>query len=89
MLDGIGTLDPAYPLALPGAIMATIYHASGEPNLISHLSIGVSDLAKSTDFYDKVLAVLGYARVFTGPVSVGYGPPGGPEGLALKLYQPA
>ncbi|MEI9982790.1 MAG: hypothetical protein WDN69_06010 [Aliidongia sp.] len=57
--------------------------------MISHLSIGVSDLAKSTDFYDKVLAVLGYARVFTGPVSVGYGPPGGPEGLALKLYQPA
>ncbi|MGH7018621.1 MAG: VOC family protein [Brevundimonas sp.] len=53
--------------------------------MISHLSLGVSDLKKATAFYDAALATLGYVRVFSGPVSVGYGPPDGPEGLALKL----
>lgn len=53
--------------------------------MISHLSLGVSDLEKATAFYDAALAALGFVRVFSGPESVGYGPPGGPEGLALKL----
>ncbi|HTI68312.1 MAG TPA: VOC family protein [Caulobacteraceae bacterium] len=52
--------------------------------MISHLSIGVSNLSRATAFYDAVLAGLGYVRIFSGPTSVGYGPPGGPEGLALK-----
>ena len=52
--------------------------------MISHLSIGVSDLQRATAFYDAVLGGLGYARLFSGPASVGYGPPGGAEALALK-----
>ena len=53
--------------------------------MISHLSLGVADLARAATFYDAVMAALGYARVYTGPVSVGYGPPGGEDKLALKL----
>ncbi|MGH6615503.1 VOC family protein [Sphingomonas sp.] len=52
--------------------------------MISHLSIGVSDLARSILFYDAVLQCLGSARVFTGDESVGYGPRPDVEGLALK-----
>jgi catechol 2,3-dioxygenase-like lactoylglutathione lyase family enzyme len=52
--------------------------------MISHLSIGVSDLERATSFYDAVLAPLGYVRMFSGPRSVGYGPPDGPEGLILQ-----
>jgi catechol 2,3-dioxygenase-like lactoylglutathione lyase family enzyme len=52
--------------------------------MISHLSIGVSDLARATSFYDAVLCALGYHRVFTGPASVGYGTPDGREPFALK-----
>lgn len=52
--------------------------------MISHLSIGVSDLARTTEFYDAVLAALGYARIYTGSQSVGYGTPDGREPFALK-----
>ena len=52
--------------------------------MISHLSIGVSNLQRASAFYDAVLGALGYGRIFSGPASVGYGPPGGPERLALK-----
>lgn len=44
------------------------------PTLLSHLSVGVADLARGTAFYDAVIAALGGVRCFTGPVSVGYGP---------------
>jgi catechol 2,3-dioxygenase-like lactoylglutathione lyase family enzyme len=53
--------------------------------MISHLSVGVSDLPVSTAFYDAVLTALGYDRVYTGPQSVGYGMPDGREPFALKL----
>jgi uncharacterized cupin superfamily protein/catechol 2,3-dioxygenase-like lactoylglutathione lyase family enzyme len=53
--------------------------------MISHLSLGVADLERAIAFYDPVLAALGYARVYTGPVSVGYGPSGAEDKLALKL----
>jgi catechol 2,3-dioxygenase-like lactoylglutathione lyase family enzyme len=44
--------------------------------MIDHLSLGVSDLARSAAFYDAVLAPLGYVRLFTHDRAVGYGPPG-------------
>jgi catechol 2,3-dioxygenase-like lactoylglutathione lyase family enzyme len=44
--------------------------------MIDHLSLGVSDLARSGVFYDAVLATLGYARVLTHPRALGWGPPG-------------
>ena len=44
--------------------------------MIDHLSLGVSDLAKSGSFYDEILASLGYSRLFTTERGIGYGPPG-------------
>jgi len=44
--------------------------------MIDHVSQGVADLARSGEFYDAVLAPLGYVRLFTHPRAVGYGPPG-------------
>jgi catechol 2,3-dioxygenase-like lactoylglutathione lyase family enzyme len=44
--------------------------------MIDHLSLGVSDLARSGTFYDAVLAPLGYARLFTHERAIGYGLPG-------------
>jgi catechol 2,3-dioxygenase-like lactoylglutathione lyase family enzyme len=44
--------------------------------MIDHLSVGVSDLARSGAFYDAALAPLGYVRVLTHERALGYGPPG-------------
>jgi catechol 2,3-dioxygenase-like lactoylglutathione lyase family enzyme len=44
--------------------------------VFDHLSIGVSDLARSGAFYDAVLAVLGYVRHSHNPRHVAYAPPG-------------
>lgn len=44
--------------------------------MIDHLSLGVSDLARAGDFYDAVLATLGYVRVLTHPRALGWGVPG-------------
>jgi catechol 2,3-dioxygenase-like lactoylglutathione lyase family enzyme len=55
------------------------------PHLLHHLSIGVSDLNRSAEFYDATLSVLGYVRVWADQTAVGYGTPGGGDKLALKL----
>ena len=41
--------------------------------MLAHLSFGISDLARTTAFYDATMEALGYAKVFSGPQSVGYG----------------
>lgn len=41
--------------------------------MINHLSIGVSDIARSRRFYDAVLGPLGYACLSEGATSLGYG----------------
>jgi catechol 2,3-dioxygenase-like lactoylglutathione lyase family enzyme len=41
--------------------------------MIDHLSLGVSDLARSNEFYTAVLAPLGYQRLFATERAVGYG----------------
>jgi catechol 2,3-dioxygenase-like lactoylglutathione lyase family enzyme len=51
--------------------------------VLGHLSFGVNDLTRSTEFYDRVLAPLGYVRVWTSAKGVGYGMPGGGDKLAL------
>ncbi|HJR22601.1 MAG TPA: VOC family protein [Dongiaceae bacterium] len=51
--------------------------------MLSHLSLGVTDLAKATAFYDGVLAALGYVRVWSNDDGVGYGESGGNDKLAL------
>ena len=51
--------------------------------MLSHLSFGVTDLAKATAFYDGALAALGYVRVWSNEDGVGYGEAGGNDKLAL------
>ena len=59
-------------------------------HMLHHLSLGVSDVELSAVFYDKVLAPLGYVRVWSDirpgeqGQAVGYGQPGGGDKLALK-----
>jgi catechol 2,3-dioxygenase-like lactoylglutathione lyase family enzyme len=53
--------------------------------MLDHISFGVSDLARSTAFYDAVLAPLGYVRVWSRGDAAGYGPAGRDDGFAIKL----
>ena len=53
--------------------------------MLHHLSFATADLARSTAFYDAVLAALGYARVWADDTAVGYGYPGEGDKLAIKL----
>ncbi len=52
--------------------------------MLDHLSLAVADLERAAAFYDAALGALGYARVWSFPDAVGYGPPGGGDKLALK-----
>jgi catechol 2,3-dioxygenase-like lactoylglutathione lyase family enzyme len=62
--------------------------------MLHHLSIGVTDIARSAAFYDAALAPLGFVRVWSdlrpgeSGQAVGYGVPGGGDKLALKLVTP-
>jgi catechol 2,3-dioxygenase-like lactoylglutathione lyase family enzyme len=51
--------------------------------MLGHLSFGVNDLDRAAAFYDRILAPLGFARVWTNPKGVGFGPKGGGDKLAL------
>ena len=53
--------------------------------MLHHLSLAVTDLARSASFYDAVLAPLGYVRVWADSTAVGYGIPGGEDQFAIKL----
>lgn len=41
--------------------------------MIHHVSVGVSDLARSSRFYDALLAPLGWRRVAQASEAIGYG----------------
>ena len=41
--------------------------------MIDHISVGVSDLARSARFYEAALAPLGLSRVVTRPLTIGFG----------------
>jgi catechol 2,3-dioxygenase-like lactoylglutathione lyase family enzyme len=41
--------------------------------MIEHVSIGVVDLERAREFYDRVMPTLGYARVYTVDGGYGYG----------------
>ena len=41
--------------------------------MIDHISVGVSDLERSTQFYEVTLAPLGLAKLVTRPATVGFG----------------
>jgi catechol 2,3-dioxygenase-like lactoylglutathione lyase family enzyme len=51
--------------------------------MLGHLSFGVEDLARAADFYDRILAPLGYVRAWTSPDGVGFGEKGAGDRLAL------
>jgi len=51
--------------------------------MISHVSIGVRDIAKARRFYDAALAPLGYKLLSDGETSLGYGG----EAAALWILQ--
>lgn len=55
--------------------------------MLSHLSLGVRDLAAAGRFYDEILRPLGVVRVWETPRGIGYGFPGQGDKLAL-LAQP-
>ncbi|MGL4286309.1 MAG: VOC family protein [Phreatobacter sp.] len=55
--------------------------------MLSHLSFGVLDLARTTAFYDAIMATLGHGRVWTSEKGVGYGPNAREEKLTLFLKQ--
>ena len=57
--------------------------------MLSHLSLGVSDLARSGAFYDAVLGAIGCVQVWDHPRALGYGLPGGPDKLALFAHPDA
>ncbi len=41
--------------------------------MIDHISIGVGDLAGAGRFYDKILGVLGYAKLVERDTTIGFG----------------
>jgi catechol 2,3-dioxygenase-like lactoylglutathione lyase family enzyme len=51
--------------------------------MLGHLSFGVNDLDRAAAFYDRILAPLGFVRVWTNPKGVGFGEKGGGDKLAL------
>ena len=52
--------------------------------MIDHISIGVSDLKRSLDFYDSVLIPIGYKRLWTTDNAAGWGlPPGTSEDFEI------
>jgi catechol 2,3-dioxygenase-like lactoylglutathione lyase family enzyme len=55
-----------------------------EERVIDHISVGVSDLARSMALYDAVLSPLGFARVWTAKDAAGYGHPNRDDGFAIK-----
>ena len=57
--------------------------------MLSHVSLGVRDLARAMAFYDASLAPLGYVRLWTGVDGLGYCEPGGGEKLNVFAREDA
>jgi catechol 2,3-dioxygenase-like lactoylglutathione lyase family enzyme len=51
--------------------------------MLAHMSFGVEELERAANFYDTVLAPLGYTRVWSSPDAAGFGERDGPDRLAL------
>jgi catechol 2,3-dioxygenase-like lactoylglutathione lyase family enzyme len=57
--------------------------------MLHHVSLAVGDLQAAAAFYDAALLPLGYVRVWSDDIAVGYGRPGGGDELAIKAVDPA
>ncbi len=55
--------------------------------MLSHISLGVSNLKRAIVFYDAILATLGYVRVWRDADAAGYGRPGGDDEFAIKQHE--
>ena len=55
--------------------------------MISHVSVGVRDIAKAGKFYDMALAPLGYKRLFDSAEALGYGA-ANPELWVMRVDRP-
>jgi catechol 2,3-dioxygenase-like lactoylglutathione lyase family enzyme len=55
--------------------------------VIDHLTIGVSDLARSRDFYRRALAPLGMEELNEDSRSVAFGPPGLDDFIISSQYE--
>ncbi len=55
--------------------------------MISHVSVGVKDIANAGKFYDAALAPLGYKRLFDSAEALGYGA-GSPQFWVMKVARP-
>ena len=55
--------------------------------MISHVSVGVKDIAKAGQFYDATLAPLGYKRLFDSAEALGYGADS-PQFWVMKVARP-
>src|SRR5436305_9282098 len=51
--------------------------------MLGHVSFGVEKLTRAGEFYDRVLAPLGYVRVWANDRGIGFGEEGGGDKLAL------
>ena len=51
--------------------------------MLGHISFGVADLARSAEFYDAILAPLGYVRIWSRQHAVGFGEKSRGDKLAL------
>jgi catechol 2,3-dioxygenase-like lactoylglutathione lyase family enzyme len=56
--------------------------------LLGHISFGVSDLPRTTAFYDATMSALGYGRVVTRSDCVGYGRAGTVSDRLLLFLKP-
>lgn len=54
-------------------------------HMLHHLSLPVTEIARSDRFYSATLSALGYVRVWAHEDGVGYGSPGGGDKFAIKL----
>ncbi|MBL7669502.1 MAG: AAA family ATPase [Bdellovibrionaceae bacterium] len=52
--------------------------------MLSHISFSVSDLQKSSFFYDAVLGAIGYKRVYSSKSAAGWGPDEDSEKFVIK-----
>jgi len=52
-------------------------------SMLGHLSFGVEDLERAARFYDRILAPLGFERVWSNERGVGFGEKGKGDKLAL------
>jgi hypothetical protein len=57
--------------------------------MLSHISLGTTDLDRARDFYDAAFKPLGYVRQWTSERGVEYGPEGGSGQFAIFLVATA